>query len=336
MKKNRMKIPDIFRTEVNVEPSKYKINHKTPVMFLGSCFADNIGAMLTEKKFPVYINPFGVIYNPMSVKQSLDILINKKEFQKDDLYQFNNQWISLYHHSEFSSPVLRDALKKINSGIDKGTDFLKSTKFLFITFGTAWVYEWKETGKVVSNCHKIPAGKFNRRMLKPEEILEVWGGLIEKLKTQLPELKIIFTVSPVRHWKDSAEGNMVSKSVLLYSIRLLREKFPDTDYFPSYEIMMDDLRDYRFYGEDMLHLNTTAVNYIWQKFDQRFINDETHELLKKVDEINRAVAHKPFHPGSEDHLIFVEKTLQKIRLLESAFPEIDFSKEKQQLQAAPA
>lgn len=327
---------EIFRTEVKVEPSKYMINHYTPVMFLGSCFADNIGAMLVEKKFPVCINPFGVIYNPMSVKQSLDILIDKKEFQKDDLYQFNNQWISFYHHSRFSSPDLNKALEKINNGIEKGAGFLESTKYLFITFGTAWVYEWKATGKVVSNCFKIPAGKFNRRMLKPEEILEVWGEIIEKLKTQLPELKIIFTVSPVRHWKDSAEGNMVSKSVLLYAIHLLREKFSDTDYFPSYEIMMDDLRGYRFYGEDMLHLNTTAVNYIWKKFDQRFINDETHKVLKMVDEINRAAAHKPFRPGSEDHLEFVEKTLQKIRQVESVFPEMDFSKEKQQLQAAPA
>lgn len=327
-----MKKSDIFRTEVEVEPSKYKINHKTPVMFLGSCFADNIGAMLVEKKFPVCINPFGVIYNPMSVKQSLDILLNKKKFQKDDLYQFNNRWISFYHHSRFSSPDLNKALEKINSGIEKGADLLKMTNFLFITFGTAWVYEWKETGKVVSNCHKIPAREFNRRMLKPEEILEAWGEIIEKLKTQLPGLKIIFTVSPVRHWKDGAEGNMVSKSVLLYAIHLLRKKFPDTDYFPSYEIMMDDLRDYRFYSEDMLHLNTTAVNYIWKKFDQRFFDDETRNILKKVDEINRAVAHKPFRPGSEDHLAFVEKTLQKIRQAESTFPSMDFSKEKQQLQ----
>jgi len=330
-----MKKNDIFRTEVEVEPSKYKINHKTPVMFLGSCFADNIGAMLVEKKFPVCINPFGVIYNPMSVKQSLDILKNKNKFQKQDLYKFNNQWISFYHHSRFSSLDLKNTLEKINSGIDEGTNFLESTKFLFITFGTAWVYEWKETGRVVSNCHKIPAREFNRRMLSPEEILEAWGEIIEKLKIQLPGLKIIFTVSPVRHWKDSAEGNMVSKSVLLYAIHLLREKFPDTDYFPSYEIMMDDLRDYRFYGEDKLHLNTTAVNYIWQKFDQRFINDETRKVLKKVDEINRAAAHKPFRPGSEDHLIFVENTLQKIRQVESVFPEMDFSKEKQQFQAAP-
>lgn len=327
-----MKENDIFRTEVEVEPFKYKINHKTPVMFLGSCFADNIGAMLVEKKFPVCINPFGVIYNPMSVKQSLDILLNKKKFQKDDLYQFNNRWISFYHHSRFSSPDLNKALEKINSGIEKGADLLKMTNFLFITFGTAWVYEWKETGKVVSNCHKIPAREFNRRMLKPEEILEAWGEIIEKLKTQLPGLKIIFTVSPVRHWKDGAEGNMVSKSVLLYAIHLLRKKFPDTDYFPSYEIMMDDLRDYRFYSEDMLHLNTTAVNYIWKKFDQRFFDDETRNILKKVDEINRAVAHKPFRPGSEDHLAFVEKTLQKIKQVESTFPSMDFSKEKQQLQ----
>lgn len=327
-----MKKNDVFRTEVEVKPSIYKINHKTPVMFLGSCFADNIGKMVAEKKFEVSINPFGVIYNPLSVKQSLNILLERKEFQKDDLYEFNNQWVSFYHHSKFSSPDRDEVLKKINNRIKKGADFIERTNFLFITFGTAWVYEWKETGKVVSNCHKIPEREFNRRMLNPEEILQAWGEIIEKLHTQLPGLKIIFTVSPVRHWKDGAEGNMVSKSVLLYAIHLLRKKFPDTDYFSSYEIMMDDLRDYRFYSEDMLHLNTTAVNYIWQKFDQRFFNDETRKVLKKVDEINRAVAHKPFRPGSEDHLAFVEKTLQKIRQLQSVFPEMDFSKEKQQLQ----
>lgn len=323
---------DVFRTEVEVKPSAYKINHKTPVMFLGSCFADNIGKMVAEKKFEVSINPFGVIYNPLSVKQSLNILLEKNEFQKDDLYEFNNQWVSFYHHSRFSSPDQDEVLKKINNGIKKGADFLERTNFLFITFGTAWVYEWKETGKVVSNCHKIPAREFNRRMLNPEEILQAWGEIIQKLYTQLPGLKVIFTVSPVRHWKDGAEGNMVSKSVLLYAIYLLRKKFPDTDYFPSYEIMMDDLRDYRFYGEDMLHINTTAVNYIWRKFDQRFFNDETRKVLKKVDEINRAVGHKPFRPGSKHHLAFVEKTLQKIRQMESAFPYMDFSQEKQQLQ----
>lgn len=322
----------IFRTEVEVKSSEYFINHRTPVMFLGSCFADNVGAMMVEKKFPVLINPFGVIYNPMSVKQSLDILINKNEFTKHDLYKFNEQWISFYHHSRFSSPDLNRILEKINKNKEEGASFLKKTNFLFITFGTSWVYEWKETGEIVSNCHKIPAKYFNRRMLTPDEIKNAWGKIIEKLASRFSGLKLIFTVSPVRHWKDGAEGNMVSKSVLLYAIHKLREKYSGIDYFPSYEILMDDLRDYRFYGDDMIHLNTTAVNYIWQKFDQRFFNDETRRVLKKVDEINRAVAHKPFRPGSKDHLLFVERTLQKINQLESEFPSLDFSEEKQQLQ----
>lgn len=329
---NMNKKNDIFRTEVKIEPSGDKINYKTPVMFLGSCFADNVGAMMVEKKFPVLINPFGVIYNPMSVKQSVDILIDRKEFTKNDLYKFNEQWISFYHHSRFSSSDLNRILEKINKNKDEGASFLEKTNFLFITFGTSWVYEWKETGEIVSNCHKIPAKFFNRRMLTPDEIKNAWVKIIEKLASRLPELKLIFTVSPVRHWKDGAEGNMVSKSVLLYAIHQLREKYSGIDYFPSYELLMDDLRDYRFYSDDMIHLNTTAVKYIWQKFGVRFFNDETRRVLKKVDEINRAVAHKPFRPGSKDHLSFVERTLQKISRLESEFPSLDFSMEKQRLQ----
>jgi len=296
-------------------------------MFIGSCFTESIGSKLNDYKFPVDINPFGVIYNPSSVSKSLELLIEKKEFTKDDLYFFNGKWLSFFHHSSFSDKNPEQCLSGINAKITESREFLKKAGFLFITFGTAWVFEWKESGETVSNCHKISALKFNRKLLTVEDILENYKTLIHKLIQFNPQLKIIFTVSPIRHWKDGAEGNQVSKAILLLSVHQLMKKIQSISYFPAYEIIMDDLRDYRFYSDDMIHLNSVAIDYIWERFCETYLDKEASGIMKNIDPVISAMGHKPFEPDSNLHQDFLIKILDKIEKLQLQYSFIDFSRE---------
>jgi hypothetical protein len=298
-----------------------------PAVFIGSCFTEQIGQKLAECKFPVDVNPFGVIYNPWSVKNCLEVLIRGKEFTKNDLHYFDNQWLSFYHQTSFSHPDLQQCLKTINEGIRFSSSFLKTAEFLFITFGTARIFTWKASGQVVSNCHKIPADKFERRMLSPGEITRIYVELINELLEFNPRLKIVFTVSPVRHWKDGAVGNQVSKATLLLAIHNLRENFPETGYFPAYEIVMDDLRDYRFYAGDMIHLNRTAHEYIWRLFKHSFIEKESQVIIPEIEKILEAVAHRPMKPDSQSHRKFLQESLKYTREIQKKYPFLDLSRE---------
>jgi hypothetical protein len=215
----------------------------------------------------------------------------------------------------------------INERIRRSSDFLKKADFLFITFGTARVFEWKDTGQVVSNCHKIPADKFTRRLLSPKEITGMFSTLIDELTSFNPRLKIVFTVSPVRHWKDGAIGNQTSKATLLLAIRNLNEHFSDTRYFPAYEIMMDDLRDYRYYAEDMIHLNKTAIDYIWEKFENTFFNKETLTIAGEVNKLLQAYNHRPLKSNSESHKKFLQQNLELGKQLLKKYPFLDLKKE---------
>lgn len=316
-----------FRTRFGIPAFRSPLTYQTPSLFIGSCFTESIGGKLRNVKFPVDINPFGVIFNPISVKNSLEILIHAREFSKDDLHYFNRQWISFSHQTSFSDPDPETCLNIINQGILQSSRFLKRAGFLFITFGTAWVYEWEETGQVVSNCHKIPEKEFSRRLLDPDDITRSYQELLDKLTSFNPELKIIFTVSPIRHWKDGAEGNQISKATLLLSIHQLKKNFPEIDYFPAYEIVMDDLRDYRFYAEDMLHLDPVAVDYIWERFRETFIGRENQKIVSELEKILSAYHHRPMKPDSEAHRRFLRKNFQKVRDLKSQYPFLDLDRE---------
>jgi hypothetical protein len=316
-----------FRTIVKISSSPYKLSYFTPSVFIGSCFTESIGGKLNDYKFPVDINPFGIIYNPSSVGKSIELLIGRKEFTKENLFFFEKKWISFYHHSSFSDKDPELCLKRINRKIAESGDFLKKSEFLFLTFGTAWVYQWKESGEIVSNCHKIPASRFNRKLLTTVDILENYQTLINKLLKFNPRLKIVFTISPVRHWKDSPEGNQVSKSVLLLSVHQLTQKFQSVGYFPAYEIMMDDLRDYRFYAEDMIHLNSVAVDYIWERFKETYLDKEALSIMQNINPILSAMGHRPFDADSERHQDFVQKILDKTKKLQSQYSFIDFRRE---------
>lgn len=309
------------------EPAK-RMEHHQPVVFLGSCFATSIGERFVKTKIPTVVNPFGVIYNPYSVASALNLLISDQSLPDNSLIEHDGLWHSFYHHSSFSARSKEACIDKIEEEREQATDFLKSAECLFVTFGTSWVFEHQETGLVVSNCHKIPAMKFNRYRLNVDEIVAQYKELLVKLSIFNPALKVVFTVSPVRHWKDGAHGNQLSKSVLLLAVEQLCEWFEFVSYFPSYEIVMDELRDYRFYASDMLHMNDQTVEYIWQRFSEKWLSRDAQHLVKKVEEIVKAVEHKPFNPSSEAYTRFLKNVLEKARDFEIRHPHLDFYSEK--------
>ncbi len=312
----------LFRTVVDIEPCKQKLSYSTKIMLIGSCFTEEIGQKLIDYLFDVDVNPFGVIYNPISVANSLRILLDKRFFTESDLERRGNVWFSWYHHSRFSSTSLQETLKAINTRIEQASEFLRKAKFLFLTFGTSWVYVLNKTGKVVSNCHKLPQKLFTRRMLTVNEIVELYSGLIPGLWQVNPDLKIIFTVSPVRHWKDGAVGNQYSKAVLIVAIQQLLQKFDKISYFPSYEIVMDELRDYRFYADDMIHIGSQGVDYIWLRFGQTYFEQDLDKTLREVEKIVKASQHKPRNKNSTEYKQFVNSVIERIMILKKSHPYI--------------
>ena len=321
-----------FRTEVKVTPSPFKINHRSSVMMIGSCFTENIGARLSEYKFDVDINPFGIVYNPMSVSQNLEAVLSGKQYVINDLYNYQDSWISFDHHSKFSFPEPEICLREINSRIETSHNRIRTIKYLIITFGTAWIYKIAESGRPVSNCHKLPASFFDRQLLKTDDIFTIYKNLINNLIKVNPDIRVIFTVSPIRHWKDGPVQNTVSKSTLILTIHELLKSFNCTEYFPAYEIALDDLRDYRYYAEDMIHPNSQMTGYIWDKFCQAFFEDETLKIMKDVGKLNSALKHKPFSPGTPRHIEFLKSQLELVRSLKQKYSFLNFSDEEKVLE----
>ena len=319
---------NLFRTIVGVNPFPFNIDYSTPLLMLGSCFTDNIGDVLVDRKFPALVNPFGVVYNPVSVALVLNRIAEGTLYNDTDLLESNNMWLSLDHHTSFSNQSQAECLQNINSALAEAHRFWTKTQRLIVTLGTARVYRYNKTNKPVANCHKIPAREFTHELLTVNEIVEEWSNLLKKQLASKPNLKVLFTVSPVRHWKDGAVGNQISKSTLLLSISQLVSMFPDNVfYFPSYEIMMDDLRDYRFYSDDMLHPNSQAIGYIWDRFVSSVLSGEAGLLLAEVEKLQKAFNHRPFNVQSDDYMRHVNITLDKIAAFVSKNPTIDFSQE---------
>jgi hypothetical protein len=312
-----------FRTEVKIPPSEYRISHESGILFMGSCFTENIGSLMQELGFRVDLNPFGVNYNPSSLSRNLWALLNGKKYTKKELHEANGRWFSFDHHSQFSDSAPEVCLSNINERIQSSGDRLSGTSYLLITWGTAWVYILKETATVVSNCHKLPSDKFSRHLLSVNQVVDTYTKLFARLRTQVPELKIILTVSPVRHWKDGPVLNTVSKSTLLLAAHRLNEMFSYCEYFPAYEIAMDDLRDYRFYGDDLVHPNQQMIRYIWEKFSDSYFDEKTSKLAGEIGKLNAARDHRPFDPASQQYLQFCKKQLEKIQRLEKDNPGLD-------------
>jgi hypothetical protein len=319
----------LFRTEVDVQPFPFSIGYTSPIVFCGSCFTENIGGFMVERKLPVLVNPFGVVYNPISIKLVIDRIAQATPFKESDLSFRNGLWYSFLHHSTFSSPSKEKCLEIINSEQFKAYEFIKNSKHLLVTFGTARVYYLKATNEPVANCHKVPAKEFENRLLSVDEIVLSWSRLFDNLLIKTPDIKVIFTISPVRHWKDGAIGNQQSKSILNVAVHELVAKFPNNAfYFPSYEILMDDLRDYRYYADDMLHPSRVAVDYIWEKFKGALIDSKSALLIGEIEKIIAAVNHRPFNPNTPEHKVFVTNTLEQIKRIKKDNPTINFSKEE--------
>ena len=301
---------------------------------MGSCFTENIGDKLLAHKFSVLQNPNGILFNPVSVKEALENYITNKQITADSLFYLNEAYHSWQHHSRYSAITKETAVEKINAAAKETHDYLKKADWLILTFGSAWVYELTEkaanatAGKVAANNHKAPADWFNRRLLKNDELLEIIEKTIRQLQQFNSGLKIIFTISPVRHLREGFIENNRSKAALINAVHTAVEQYENVFYFPAYELVIDDLRDYRFYAEDMVHPNYAATNYVWDKFIAACIDEPSQLLMQQINEINAAVNHKPFNPQSEAHKKFVQGVLNKMQSLARQYSYIDFSKEE--------
>ena len=316
-----------FRTQVELPERETEIRHSERIMLFGSCFAENIGNLLKENKFRCDVNPFGVLYNPLSIANALNQILEGKEYREEDLFFSGGLWHSWMHHSDFSAPSQEEALALVNSRLTKAKENLAKADWLVMTWGTAYVYIHQEMQKVVGNCHKQPDKTFRRLMLNAEAFVEECRDVLKKCREVNPNLKVLFTVSPIRHAKDGMHGNQLSKATLLLAIDEICRTCPNCFYFPSYEIVMDELRDYRFYADDMIHLSSKAVEYIWECFSRCYFSKETQAIMKEWAEVKRALDHKPFRPNSDAYRAFLSQIVLKIMQMKEKFPYLEVQKE---------
>ncbi|MGI6073542.1 MAG: GSCFA domain-containing protein [Fermentimonas sp.] len=323
---------DLF-TRVEIPKSSIKIDHSSRLMTFGSCFSDNIGEKLLHSKFNLVHNPFGILFNPASIEYAIRRLLRGDEFTTDELVINNGLFHSFMHHGSFSNSNEDDCLRHINSSFDVAKRFIRQTDVLIVTFGTAYIYRLKSNNMVVSNCHKFPSSYFVRERLTVDNIVDSWRQLIANILEKNENLKILFAVSPIRHLRDGAHDNQISKSILHLSVDRLMHDFGDAvGYFPSYEIMLDELRDYRFYDSDMLHPSDVAIEYIWGKFSDMFFSRETMEIIKEVEGIQKSINHRPIHKNTEIYRNFLYQTKDKLYNFASRNPSIDCTKEMQMLE----
>jgi len=314
-----------LRTELNIPKSDSPINYDSKIVLYGSCFTNNIENYFNHFKFQNKVNSHGILFQPKAIEEAIYECIKKKKYDKSQLENYNDLWMSMNHHSSFSSTEQKEALRLINNKIIATHEVLKSASHIVITLGTSWVYTYKKTNSVVANCHRIPQKEFNKKLLGIEEITKSLDRIKSMIHQFNSDANIIFTVSPVRHIKDGLIQNSLSKAHLLAAIHQVIDT-SKTFYFPSYEIMMDDLRDYRFYKSDLIHPNKTAIEYIWEIFKQTWIDEKTYNLMDQVDEIQKSLQHKPFHKESNQHKLFLKKLKTKIESLAKKIPHIEFNK----------
>lgn len=323
---------DNFRTLVKIPAPGFKITYADSLLTVGSCFSEHIGNQFADQKFESCINPFGQQYNPASIANALHRLVTVQPYTAADLIFHNEQYHSFDHHSSFSDNTPEKTLNTINHALEQASVVVRKARVLFLTPGTSHVFRLKENGRIVSNCHKLPGAKFDSALLKPEIIVAQWRAAIEALWRINPALKIVFSVSPVRYFAFGHYENSVSKAHLFTAIHALREMYPAIYYFPAYEMVIDDLRDYRFYQADMLHPSSTAIQYVWQAIKQHMIEETLWPVMEEVQRIRLAVNHRPRNPQSEAHKNFVAHTLLQIEKLEQTY-SLNFSRERKLLDA---
>ena len=322
-----------FHFEFDIKKLPELINYKQKLFLVGSCFTENIGEKLKQYKFTVLENPHGILFNPISVAEALTDYIECNQYGEDNLFQYNGAWHSWKHHSRFSGLNAQDAISKINTSITSAHKYLKESEYVMITLGSAWVYTLTEEAlnarkdSVAANNHKAPASWFHRRLLTVEEVLQGLDNSLHRLFLFNPALKIIFTISPVRHLREGVIENNRSKAVLIQAVHHLVDNFDNLYYFPAYELVIDDLRDYRFYAEDLVHPNYAATQYVWEKFVETCMDEKTKVLMKGIHLINLAHQHKAFNPSSEQHQNFLKKYFEKTNELQQQYPYLNFEEE---------
>lgn len=312
-----------FQTEITIPRAGFSITHHDKMLMMGSCFAKNISAKLIHAGFDVDVNPVGILYNPVSISQTLTNLLDKKEFLEGDIFEYNGLFQSFSHHGRFSGTEKDKVLWEMNTELRKSQARLREASYLVVTFGTARAYRLLSNGRVVANCHKLPNYYFSNNLLSMNEIVEPWLRQIERIRQINPKIRVIFTISPIRHWKDGATENQVSKSLLFLAVQEILRWSKESSYFPSYEIMMDELRDYRFYAEDMLHPSNQAVDYIWERFGNTYFTDATKALIRDWESIQQALNHRPFNPDSTEYKQFYANAVERKRRFLAEHPELD-------------
>jgi hypothetical protein len=313
---------ELFRTPVNILKNGNTINHSQNILMFGSCFSENIYNKLKSYRFNCFSNPTGIVYNPLSIAAIVQRLLNRKAYTKDELIFQNGLWKSFDHHSVFNNSDPDICIEKINADFFEAATLIEKLDVLVLTFGSAFVYQLKDDLRVVSNCHKLPESRFIRRIASIDEISSSCGDFLGALLKINPALNIILTVSPVRHLRDNAHENAVSKSHLISSIYTLEQTFNNVYYFPAFEIMMDELRDYRFFASDMVHPSDVAIDFIWEKFCQACLDKKTYGFISKYAKVLAARNHRVMCPESDTVSAFANAQIRYLETLQKDFPEI--------------
>jgi len=313
-----------FRLPLVTRPSAERIGIMDPILLTGSCFTEHLAAQLRNYRFRINENPSGILFNPMSIANSLTSCLNGRTYGPADLFEQDGVWHSWDFHGRFSSTDPEEALGRMNAAHREAGQFLRTAKWVIITLGSAFVYQDAD-GSVVANCHKMPADRFRKRLLPQEEILSELDNLIHRLFLANPGLGIIFTISPVRHLREGFVENNRSKAALISVVHHLVDKFSRLYYFPAYELVIDDLRDYRFFAEDMVHPNYLATRYVWEQFVPTFIDPDAQAIMQEINILNAARVHRPMQPDSSAHRKFLDRNLALARQLQEKYPYLDLA-----------
>ena len=310
-----------FRTKIPILQTDFKIDYNAKIVSLGSCFAVNMAEKFDYFKFENSCNPFGILFHPLAIEKLIDFAVSGKQFTEKDVFFHNERWHCFDAHSDLSNSSKDELIANLNAITTSLKLQLQAASHIIITYGTSWVYRNLESNTIVANCHKVPQAAFSKEILSVETIKKSIQNTLDLIQKINPNVNFIFTVSPVRHLKDGFVENQLSKAHLITAIHQILQS---AIYFPSYEIMMDELRDYRFYAEDMIHPNSVAIDYIWQRFSETCISEESHLIMKEVETIQKGLAHRPFNPNSASHQQFLSKLNDKMVKLQKQFPQIQF------------
>jgi hypothetical protein len=316
-----------FRTQIPISKTNNPIDYNSKIISIGSCFAENMAKKFDYFKFQNTTNPFGIIFNPVSIEKIIRRIVKQEFYTEKDVFFYNERWHSYEVHSDLSNSDREELLETLNKAISETGKQLKEATHIIITYGTSWIYRNIESDEVVANCHKVSQKQFTKELLSVNEIEQSIQNTIALIQVLNPDINFIFTVSPVRHIKDGFGENQVSKSHLfasLHSNLISKINSLKLEYFPSYEIMMDELRDYRFYTEDMLHPNQVAIDYIWHKFSENYMTENSIKTMIEISDIQKSLRHRSFNPESEQHKKFLAKLQEKISIIEKSWSHITF------------